>query len=86
MSYRAPTIAKSSVGNGPATGGERVLITGDDFGVYDYSATVSIGETGGPADSFISYIHSLAMTTTGRRSPSASRVGLLIHSLTTFIR
>ena len=73
FSYRSPTIAYSSMANGPATGGELLLINGDDFGVYDYSPTVSIGDSGADTCAHASqransYTHILVCAQTATRT------------------
>lgn len=41
--YAPPTVIRASAINGPALGGNILLITGDNYGIYDYTPTAKIG-------------------------------------------
>jgi len=43
--YSEPGVVQAGAKNGPALGGNMFFVTGDEFGVYDYSPTASIGST-----------------------------------------
>jgi hypothetical protein len=43
--YVAPSVKFASAVNGPALGGNIILITGDDYGTYDYTPIASVGFT-----------------------------------------
>ena len=64
--YNPPTVKTASAINGPALGGNVLLISGDDYGVYDYSPTASVGFT------------DCKLTRCARRAPAHPALSLLL--------